>query len=182
MGQAGRNNRLRRSHAHGEDAHQGRLGRYTDRQVQRVQHGPRRLLSGPWRWETRGCPHLRGGGAFMSGYRILVVDEKRDLAQGAAPILHKLSDNIAVAYSAEEAIEMLDRCPADVVLSDVRMPGRDGVPFFDVARERWPATRVILFAANGTVDSAVKAVKCGAFDYVTRPIDNDELLAVTGRA
>jgi two-component system response regulator AtoC len=119
---------------------------------------------------------------LMSGYRILVVDDKRDLAQEVAPVLNKLSDNIAVAYSAEEAIEMLDAHPADVVLSDVRMPGRDGLPFLDVQRERWPSTRVILFAENGTVESAVSSMKRGAFDYLTVPFDRDELLVVTGRA
>ncbi len=118
----------------------------------------------------------------MRGYRILVVDDKRDLAQGVALVLKKLSDNISVAYSAEEALETLDQAPADVVLSDIRMPGRDGVSFLDVARERWPSTRVILFTAYGTIESAVNAMKRGAFDYLTKPFDNEELLVVTNRA
>jgi DNA-binding NtrC family response regulator len=118
----------------------------------------------------------------MSPYRILVVDDKRDLAQGVALVLKKLSSNIAVAYSAEEALDLLDQCPADVVLSDIKMPGRDGVSFLDIARERWPSMRVILFTAYGTIESAVDAMKRGAFDYLTKPFDNDELLVVTSRA
>ncbi|MBI2149456.1 MAG: sigma-54-dependent Fis family transcriptional regulator [Acidobacteria bacterium] len=118
----------------------------------------------------------------MSDHRILVVDDKRDLAQGVALILKRLSKNIAVAHSVEEALEMLDSCPADVVLSDIRMPGRDGVSFLDVAHERWPSTRVILFTAYGTIESAVDAIKRGAFDYLTKPFDNEELLVVTSRA
>ena len=118
----------------------------------------------------------------MSGHRILVVDDKRDLAQGVALVLKKLSDNIGVAHSAEEALEALDQCPADIVLSDIRMPGRDGVSFLDVARERWPSTRVILFTAYGTIESAVNAMKRGAFDYLTKPFDNEELLVVASRA
>ena len=118
----------------------------------------------------------------MSCHRILVVDDKRDLAQGVALILKKLSDNIAVAYSAEEALELLEQRPADLVLSDIKMPGRDGVSLLDCVRERWPSTRVILFTAYGTIESAVDAMKRGAFDYLTKPFDNEELLVVTQRA
>ncbi len=118
----------------------------------------------------------------MNSHRILVVDDKRDLAQGVALILKKLSDNIAVAYSVEEALELLEQFPANIVLSDIRMPGRDGVSFLDYTRERWPSTRVILFTAYGTIESAVSAMKRGAFDYLTKPFDNDELLVVTSRA
>jgi len=118
----------------------------------------------------------------MSSHRILVVDDKRDLAQGVALILKKLSDKIAVAYSAEEALELMEQNPADVVLSDIRMPGRDGLLFLEFARERWPSTRIILFTAYGTIESAVDAMKRGAFDYLTKPFDNEELLVVTGRA
>jgi DNA-binding NtrC family response regulator len=118
----------------------------------------------------------------MSGHRIVVVDDKRDLAQGVALVLKKLSDNIAVAYSAEEALELLEQRPVDVILSDIKMPGRDGVSLLDCVRERWPSTRVILFTAYGTIESAVDAIKRGAFDYLTKPFDNAELLVVTQRA
>ena len=118
----------------------------------------------------------------MSGHRILVIDDKRDFAQGVALILKKLCDNIAVAYSAEEALELLEQRPADILLSDIRMPGRDGVSLLDCVRERWPSTRVILFTAYGTIESAVEAMKRGAFHYLTKPFNNDELLVVTRRA
>ncbi len=114
--------------------------------------------------------------------RILVVDDKRDLARGIALVLGKLPAEIAVAYSAEEALERLEQNPADVVLSDIRMPGRDGLWLLDCVRERWPQTRVILFTGYGTIDSAGDAMKRGAFDYLTKPFNNDELLVVTKRA
>jgi len=118
----------------------------------------------------------------VSEHRILVVDDKRDLAEGVALILKKLSGDIAVAHSAEEALELLEQRPADIVLSDVRMPGRDGVSLLDCVRERWPSTRVILFTGYGTIESAVEAMKRGAFHYLTKPFDIDELLFVIGRA
>ncbi|MBI4263518.1 MAG: sigma-54-dependent Fis family transcriptional regulator, partial [Acidobacteria bacterium] len=114
--------------------------------------------------------------------RILVVDDKRDLARGVALVLGKLPAEIAVAYSAEEALDLLEQRPADVILSDIRMPGRDGLSLLDCVRERWPEARVILFTGYGTIDSAVDAMKRGAFDYLTKPFINDELLVVTRRA
>ncbi|OFW14024.1 MAG: hypothetical protein A3F70_09455 [Acidobacteria bacterium RIFCSPLOWO2_12_FULL_67_14] len=114
--------------------------------------------------------------------RILVVDDKRDLARGVALVLGKLPAEIAVAHSAEEALELLERDPADIVLSDIRMPGRDGLSLLDCVRERWPQAQVILFTGYGTIDSAVDAMKRGAFHYLTKPFNNDELLVVTRRA
>ena len=116
------------------------------------------------------------------GPRILVVDDKRDLARGVALVLGELSADIVVGHSAEEALELLDARPADLVLSDVKMPGQDGLSLLEHVRARWPATRVILFTAYGTIESAVEAMKRGAFDYLTKPFDNDELLMVARRA
>ncbi|MBI4514891.1 MAG: sigma-54-dependent Fis family transcriptional regulator [Deltaproteobacteria bacterium] len=118
----------------------------------------------------------------MTAPRLLVVDDKRDLARGVALVLSGLSDDIVVAHSAEEALELLEQRPADLVLSDIKMPGRDGLSLLDCIRERWPETRVILFTAYGTIESAVDAMKRGAFDYLTKPFNNDELLVVARRA
>ncbi len=114
--------------------------------------------------------------------RILVVDDNRDFARGVALVLAKLSTDIAVAHSAEEALDALEQRGAELVLSDIRMPGRDGLSLLDCVRERWPQTRVILFTAYGTIESAVDAVKRGAFDYLTKPFNNDVLLLVATRA
>ena len=114
--------------------------------------------------------------------RILVVDDNRDLAHGVALALGELPARVAVASSAEEALDLLDQDPADVVLSDICMAGRDGLSLLDCVRERWSQTRVILLTGHGTVGSAVDAMRRGAFDYLTKPFDNDELLVVTSRA
>ena len=104
--------------------------------------------------------------------RILVVDDNRDLAHGVALALGKLPARVAVTSSAEEALDLLDQDPADVVLSDICMSGRDGLSLLDCVRERWSQTRVILFTGYGTVGSAVDAMKRGAFDYLTNPFDH----------
>jgi DNA-binding NtrC family response regulator len=118
----------------------------------------------------------------MTDARLLVVDDKRDLARGVGLVLSPLSSDIGVCHSAEDALASLEERPAAVILSDIRMPGLDGLALLERVRARWPATRVILFTAYATVESAVEAMKLGAFDYLTKPFNNDELLLVTQRA
>ena len=108
--------------------------------------------------------------------RILVVDDKRDLARGVAMILSELSDDIAVAHSAEEALVAMERHPADVMLTDVKMPGMSGEQLLAQVRQRWPRCRVLLFTAFANVESAVRTMRLGAVDYITKPFDNDDLL------
>lgn len=118
----------------------------------------------------------------MSCPRILVVDDKRDLAQGVALAIEELSDEIRVAHSAEEALAQLDRTPAELVFTDVRMPGMDGIALLKRIKERWPETDVIVFTAYGSIESAVEAMRLGAFHYLTKPFNSDELLLFSRRA
>lgn len=113
---------------------------------------------------------------------ILVVDDKRDLARGVALVLAASTPDITACFSAEEALAHLDERPRDLVLSDIRMPGLDGHALLALVRSRWPQTRVVLLTAFGTVESAVEAMKQGAYDYLTKPFDNDELVLVVRRA
>ena len=114
--------------------------------------------------------------------RLLVVDDKRDLAQGVALVLEEVSADIRVVYAAEEALEALDHAPADVVFSDIKMPGMDGIGLLRAIKERWPRTHVVLFTAYGSIDSAVEAMRLGAFHYLTKPFNAEELLVVAHRA
>jgi DNA-binding NtrC family response regulator len=118
----------------------------------------------------------------MSPPKILVVDDHRDLARGVALVLSPLPAELRVGHSAEEALTLLEQQPADLVLTDVRMPGKDGLTLLDDVRARWPRTRVILCTAFATIESAVLAMKRGAWDYLTKPFDNEELRLVVSRA
>jgi len=113
---------------------------------------------------------------------ILVVDDNRDLARGVALVLAELSPRIAVAHSAADALALLATNPFDLVISDIRMPGGDGMSLMHHIREGWPETRVILLTGFGTIPMAIDAIKAGAFHYLTKPFDNDELLAHARRA
>jgi DNA-binding NtrC family response regulator len=113
---------------------------------------------------------------------ILVVDDNKDLAHGVALIVSDLCGDIRVAHTAEAALELIAQRPVDLVLSDVRMPGMDGLSLLEKLKTSSPRAKVILFTAFGTIETAVRAMRLGALDYLTKPFDNDELLAVVERA
>jgi DNA-binding NtrC family response regulator len=114
--------------------------------------------------------------------RILIVDDNQDFARGVALALEGLSDDMTLAHSGEQALEAMDEGPADLLFSDVKMPGMDGLALLHAVRKRWPRTRVVLFTAHGTIEAAVEAMKHGATDFLTKPVDHDALLMVATRA
>ncbi|OFV92206.1 MAG: hypothetical protein A3J29_15640 [Acidobacteria bacterium RIFCSPLOWO2_12_FULL_67_14b] len=118
----------------------------------------------------------------MGAPRILVVDDNKDMAQGVAMVLREAPAEVESAYTADEACARLGERAFDLVVTDVRMPGQDGMQLLDVIVERWPRSKVVMLTAYGTVQSAVEAMKRGACDYVTKPFNNEELLLVVKRA
>jgi two-component SAPR family response regulator len=117
----------------------------------------------------------------MTGGRVLVVDDNRDMAKGIAMLLGEAGMNVQVAYSAKAALGVMDAEPVDLVLSDVRMPGMTGIDLLTDIRTRWPFTKVVLLTGYGSIDSAVDAMKRGACDYLTKPFDNDALVDLVRR-
>jgi DNA-binding NtrC family response regulator len=75
------------------------------------------------------------------------------------------------------ALQYLEQQPVDVVVTDWRMPEMDGMQLLDCIRDRWPATQVILMTAYSSVDSAVQAIKRGAYDYVSKPFATEVLVS-----
>ncbi len=112
----------------------------------------------------------------MPGARLLVVDDDADLLRLLSMRLHAAGYQVATATSAEAALSQLDVDRPQVVLSDVRLPGRDGLALFDEIRRRHPALPVILLTAHGTIPDAVEATARGVFGYLTKPYDARELL------
>ena len=89
---------------------------------------------------------------------------------------------MVIASSAVEALELLDRAGADVVLSDVRMPGMTGVELLHELRRRKADAVVVLMTAYATVPDAVEAMRAGAYDYLTKPFALDDVGQVVSRA
>jgi DNA-binding NtrC family response regulator len=110
---------------------------------------------------------------------ILIVDDHRDFARGVALTVGALDADVRTVHSARDALAELDSRPADLVLTDVRMPGMDGAELLREIKRRAPATRVILFTGFGTIEAAVAAMKAGAAHYLTKPVDDEELLALS---
>ena len=114
--------------------------------------------------------------------RILIVDDDPLVPRTLRLLLHKHGHDVAVAASAEEGIAQLSARPVDVVISDINMPGADGFQLLAQVRQKHPATQVVLVTGYGTIESAVRGMREGAFDYVTKPVLDEEMLLVVERA
>jgi DNA-binding NtrC family response regulator len=118
----------------------------------------------------------------MSGPSVLIVDDERTLARAVRTFLAESGYEAEVAGDAESALGMLERFRPDVVFADVRLPGMDGIDLLRRIREFDPAIPVIIMTAHGTIEGAVEAVKLGAFDYLKKPVDLEELKLLADRA
>src|SRR5690242_17723137 len=115
--------------------------------------------------------------------RILVVDDEDGIRTFVAEVLEDEHDVVMTATNGDEAAALLDQQGFDVVITDLKMPGRDGLALLAKIRADQPETQVILLTAHGTVETAVAAMKSGAFDFLQKPIASPgELRLVVARA
>src|SRR5688572_16215128 len=117
----------------------------------------------------------------MDQPRVLIVDDEYSVRESLRVIL-KDRAALTVADSGEAALSALEERAVDVVLLDVLMPGLDGLEVLERIRARSAGPQVIMLTATKTVRTAVQAMRLGAFDYVTKPFDVDELLIIVERA
>jgi DNA-binding NtrC family response regulator len=113
---------------------------------------------------------------------VLVVDDENNLRKVLSATLRREGYQVEQAEDGEEAIRRFDRGGIDVVVTDMVMPKRDGFEVLRHVLESAPEIPVILITAHGTVDSAVAAIKAGAFDFITKPFDQVELRQVVEKA
>src|SRR5438552_14614676 len=106
---------------------------------------------------------------------LLIVDDERSIREACREVAQSLGFSAFVADSAEHAYRFLDNQPFDAALLDVRLPGAGGLDALRRIEERRPEAVVIVVTGYGTVQSAVQAMKNGAYDYVTKPFSVDEL-------
>ncbi|MCI0341173.1 MAG: sigma-54 dependent transcriptional regulator [Planctomycetales bacterium] len=114
--------------------------------------------------------------------RILVVDDERGMREVLSVLLEREGHAVTVAGDGAEALEKYGGVRPDVVLVDVRMPKMDGIAFLRALKGRDPGAIVIVMTAYSTWDSAVEAMRLGAFDYFRKPFDNREIRATVARA
>ncbi len=114
--------------------------------------------------------------------RILIVDDEFSVRDSLTNWFGKDGYDVTAAENAAEALRSLEGGSYDVVLLDIKMPGMDGMALLERVREIDPSMAVIMMTAFASVETAVRALKEGAFDYVTKPIDPDELSHLVRRA
>ncbi|MBI5443191.1 MAG: sigma-54-dependent Fis family transcriptional regulator [Deltaproteobacteria bacterium] len=107
--------------------------------------------------------------------KILVVDDDESLRRILEYNLAQEGYAVATVGSGEEALASLERTTFDLVLTDIKMPGMDGIDLLKKVKEHSPGTQVVIITAFGTIEMAVEAMKAGAFEYVTKPYNREEL-------
>ena len=110
--------------------------------------------------------------------RILIVDDEEIVRESLSGWLGKDGYTIGTAADGAAALRTMEEAPWSILLVDLKMPGIDGLEVLKRVKERWPDTAVLIMTAYATVDTAVNAMKAGAFDYVVKPFDPEEVSLV----
>jgi len=114
--------------------------------------------------------------------RVVVVDDERMIREALARILAGAGHEVVAAAGGDEAVAALEAGEADLVVTDLRMVGTGGLELLRIVKQRQPEAEVIVLTAYGSVESAVEAMKLGAYDYLTKPVEPERLLHVAARA
>jgi DNA-binding NtrC family response regulator len=114
--------------------------------------------------------------------QLLIVDDDLAMREMLASLFKERGCTVQEAASADRALELAAETDFDAVLSDIRMPGRSGVELVGELRRLRPQTPVVLMTAFGTIDSAVEAMRAGAFDYITKPFEPEVVSFALDRA
>jgi DNA-binding NtrC family response regulator len=107
--------------------------------------------------------------------RILIVDDEPDMLTACAKIISVLGNEPGPVGHAKEAIKFLEEEEFDLIFCDLLMPEHDGMEILEICQKLAPSTPVIIFSAYGTIDRAVTAMKAGAFDFIEKPFDINNL-------
>lgn len=113
---------------------------------------------------------------------VLVIDNERDHAEAVAESLDRAGFHCQVAGSGREGAQRIEETPFDVIITDLIMNDIDGLGILGLAKREQPEAEVILITGHGTIPSAVLAMQQGAFNYLLKPLDIQQLRALTGRA
>ena len=118
--------------------------------------------------------------AHMS--RVLLVDDEENVRLALRTYLRKQGYDVEASGSVDEALAQIERAAFDVVVTDVRMPGRSGLDLLAILKANHPMTTVVVMSAYGSIDQALEAIKAGAYDYVSKPFKPEELALVLRKA
>ena len=143
---------------------------------------PRQNSDPPFRTNTPCvCTHESGIMKPNHG-SLLVVDDDRHILEAMADYLRGQGHRTETALTCQQAMDRMGEFPFEVVICDVNLPDKDGFHLLEWAVENAPETSVIMLTGYGTIESAVEAIRVGAFDYLTKPVIDDELNLAIQRA
>ncbi len=114
--------------------------------------------------------------------RILVVDDEEPVRNLLQRILGEAGYDVDTAANGQEALDKASQLKARVVLLDIKMPGMSGMEVLQQITTNWPETCVIMATAAGDAETAVEAMKAGAYDYITKPFDRDDVVLKVQKA
>lgn len=114
--------------------------------------------------------------------KILVVDDEKKICNNVEKILSKNNYEIVQATSAKEAMEKMARDSFSLLISDIVMPEMNGLELLKLVKKEWPLTKAVMMTAYASTETAVKAIRLGALDYLTKPFTPDELRTTVDQA
>lgn len=118
----------------------------------------------------------------MAASKILIVDDEPNIRRVLRAMLSRQGYDVLAAADGMEATALLEQQDIDLVITDLRMEGMDGMGLLRHAQDKHPELPVVMITAHGTVDTAVEAMKLGAFDFVTKPFEQEELTGIVAKA
>ena len=116
------------------------------------------------------------------GANILIVDDEEVVRLSHLRSLSGTGCNAQVAEDGKEALQVMEQHPFDVILLDLRMPDLDGMEVLKTIKERWPDSEVVVITGYPSIESAKKAVKLGAFNYLAKPVGPDDVIKAANDA
>jgi DNA-binding response OmpR family regulator len=114
---------------------------------------------------------------LLQGAKLLIVDDEKAMRVSLSEIFTLRGAQVTAAADGREAVELLNQHDFDLMLLDLKMPGMSGIQVLEVAQKVRPATVVVLLTAHATLDSAISAMRRGAFDYLLKPCEPRALIA-----
>jgi DNA-binding NtrC family response regulator len=112
----------------------------------------------------------------LEGIKLLLVDDEVEFLQTLMRRMKKRNVDVRGVNSGEETLRYLSQNPVDVVVLDVKMPGMDGIETLREIKKRTPLTEVIMLTGHANLEAAIEGMEIGAFDYLMKPINIDDLL------
>jgi two-component system response regulator AtoC len=114
--------------------------------------------------------------------RLLIIDDEANMRHMLSTVLKKAGYQVETAADGSEGLEMIQQSPYDFILCDIKMPKMGGMEFLKLSRNRIGAATVIMMSAYGSIDTAIAAMKSGAYDYISKPFKTDEVYLTLKKA